>query len=311
MKLPHRPSTTIFSFIFIFLLPSSISSQICQRSCGKFPLKFPFGSDLGCGDPRFHQYVSCSQGNLMFTTHRGSYPVTNIDYTNKVMYISDPSMSTCSCTQPSKGFGLDWDAPFSFQDDNIFALLDCSTSSSPIFQSNTLYTDKNNSSKVSLCDNQGTSICSFLYSCRAISTINLPISTCCVYTPVDLGPAFDMDLQILQCSSYSGFYSFNERQSDPNSWNYGIALKYKFSVNNEYPSSCPNCERSNGICGYYSGGAYNSFLCNCPNGINTTNDCYFGANYNYGSRLSSWQIGTWLFYCLACLLISVWASSFL
>ncbi|BBG99390.1 Putative membrane lipoprotein [Prunus dulcis] len=84
---------------------------------------------------------------------------------------------------------------------------------------------------------------------------------------------------------------FNEHQSDPNSWKYGIALKYKFSVNNEYPSSCANCERSTGICGYYSGGAYSSFLCNCPNGINTTNDCYFGANYNYGSRLSSWQIG--------------------
>ncbi|RXH69853.1 hypothetical protein DVH24_007109 [Malus domestica] len=58
-----------------------------------------------------------------------------------------------------------------------------------------------------------------------------------------------MDLEKLQCSSYSGFYSFNERESDPNSWKYGIALKYKFSVNNEYPSSCANCERSNGVCG--------------------------------------------------------------
>lgn len=284
MKLSHPSTTVITSFIFTFLtLPSSITSQICQRSCDKIPLRFPFGSDAGCGDPRFHQSVTCNQDKLTFTTHTGSYPITNIDYTKQVLYISDPSMSTCSCTQPSKGFGLNYDAPFTFQDDNIFALLDCSTSSS---SNGSLYSSDN--SKLSLCDNQGAPICSFLYSCRAISYINLPISTCCVYTPVDLGPAFEMDLQKLQCSSYSGFYSFNGRESDPNSWKYGIALKYKFNVNNEYPSSCSSCERSNGVCGYY--GVYNSFICNCPNGLNTTNDCYFGSSYSYGSRLiPSWH----------------------
>ncbi|KAL6192430.1 hypothetical protein ACLB2K_033518 [Fragaria x ananassa] len=220
MKLSHPSTTVITSFIFTFLtLPSSITSQIFQRSCNKIPLRFPFGSDAGCGDPRFHQSVTCNQDKLTFTTHTGSYPITNIDYTKQVLYISDPSMSTCSCTQPSKGFGLNYDAPFTFQDDNIFALLDCSTSSS---SNGSLYINDN--SKLSLCDNQGSPICSFLYSCRAISYINLPISTCCVYTPVDLGPAFEMDLQKLQCSSYSGFYSFNGRESDPNSWKYGIAL---------------------------------------------------------------------------------------
>ncbi|XP_068327149.1 uncharacterized protein [Pyrus communis] len=300
---PSTPTLSI-TFLSIFLLQLTfISSQTCQRSCGELPLKFPFGSDPGCGDPRFNPHVSCSQGNPIFTTHTGSYPITHIDYTNKVMYISDPSMSTCSCKQQSKGFALDWDAPFDFQDDNVFALLDCSLSTSPIFQQNSLYAVKKNSSKISLCANQGAPICSYLYSCQAISTINLPTSTCCVYTPVDLGPAFEMDLEKLQCSSYSGFYSFNERESDPNSWKYGIALKYKFSVNNEYPSSCANCERSNGVCGYY--GNYNSFICNCPSGINTTNDCFFGASYNNGSRLRSWQIGTWLIYCLAWLLLLV------
>ncbi|KAL6187401.1 hypothetical protein ACLB2K_038800 [Fragaria x ananassa] len=300
MKLSHPSTTVITSFIFTFLtLPSSITSQICQRSCDKIPLRFPFGSDAGCGDPRFHQSVTCNQDKLTFTTHTGSYSITNIDYTKQVLYISDPSMSTCSCTQPSKGFGLNYDAPFTFQDDNIFALLDCSTSSS---SNGSLYSSDN--SKLSLCDNQGAPICSFLYSCRAISYINLPISMCCVYTPVDLGPAFEMDLQKLQCSSYSGFYSFNGRESDPNSWKYGIALKYKFNVNNEYPSSCSSCERSNGVCGFY--GAYNSFICNCPNGLNTTNDCYFGSSYSYGSRLfPSWHsAGIWL-YCLAWLLVSV------
>lgn len=97
----------------------------------------------------------------------------------------------------------------------------------------------------------------------------------CVYTPVDLGPAFEMDLQKLQCSSYSGFYSFNGQDANPDNWKYGITLKYKFNVYNNYPSSCADCERSHWVCGY--GGAYDSFVCNCPNGLNTTSDCLFWA----------------------------------
>ncbi|PON67455.1 Wall-associated receptor kinase [Parasponia andersonii] len=302
----------VFSFttLSLLLLPSMTSSQTCRRSCGKLSLKFPFGSGPGCGDPRFQQYVTCNiiddhQEQLTFTTHTGSYQVTAIDYANQVLYISDPSMSTCSCinTQPNKGFGLDWEAPFSFHDDTIFALLDCSLSSSPIYHSD----DGTNGSdyKVPLCDSQGTvPICSYLYSCRAISTISLPISTCCVYTPVDLGPAYEMDLEKLKCTSYSGFYSFNGRKSDPDSWNYGIALKYKFSVYNEYPSSCAECERSYGACGY--NGLYNSFTCNCPSGINTTKYCSFGENYNLGSRLLPWKTGAvGMVYCLAWLLVWV------
>ncbi|XP_030496932.2 uncharacterized protein LOC115712728 [Cannabis sativa] len=283
--------------LLLLLLPFMVSSQTCRRTCGKLPLKFPFGGGPGCGDPRFQQYVTCNtiddhgQEQLTLTTHTGCYQVTAIDYVNQVLYISDPSMSTCSCinTQPSKGFGLDSDAPFSFHDETVFALLDCSLSSSPIYHS-----DGGNGSdqyKVPLCDNQGTvPICSFLYSCRAISTINLPISTCCVYTPVDLGPAYDMDLEKLKCSSYSAFYSFNGRQSDPDSWKYGMALKYKFSVYNEYPRTCAECEKSYGVCGYT--GPYNSFICNCASGINSTSDCYFGQNYNFGSRLlHPWKTG--------------------
>ncbi|CAN0925783.1 hypothetical protein LINGRAHAP2_LOCUS34955 [Linum grandiflorum] len=237
-----------------------VSSQACQSYCGTIPIKYPFGTGLGCGDPRFQKYVTCTAGKLTFTSHTGCYPVTNIDYTSQVIYISDPSMSTCSCTQPSKGFGLDWDAPFSFHDDTVFTLLDCPA---------------NNGTNIAPhCDITGSPICSFLYSCRAISMMNLPISTCCVYTPVDLGPSFTMDLQKLKCSSYAGFYSFNGQESDPDEWKYGIALKYKFNVYDDYPTACANCERSRGVCGY-STGEFDSFVCNCPSGFNTTSDCIF------------------------------------
>ncbi|KAK2428643.1 wall-associated receptor kinase [Trifolium repens] len=272
---PSLPLLTIF----LFLLPSSIQSQMCLRNCGKETLKYPFGSGPGCGDPRFHPHITCSQQKLTFTTHTGSYPITSIDYSNQVIYISDPTMSTCSCTLPSKGFGLDWNAPFSFDDSTIFALVDCSMNSSSICKTRS-YDDGNNSKLQ--CD-QNTQICDVMYSCRPSSiNINLPISTCCVYTPVNLGPSFDMDLDKLQCSSYTGFYNYNDQQVDPQKWNYGIALKYKFSVTNDYPSSCDPCEKSYGFCGYSE--AYDSFLCNCPNGINTTTDCFFTSSYNHGFR---------------------------
>ncbi|GJS87896.1 wall-associated receptor kinase-like protein 15 [Tanacetum coccineum] len=183
-------------------------------------------------------------------------------------------MSTCACTQPSKGFSLDWDAPFSFHDDTVFALLNCDISSSPIFKS-----DSHNNTVSPVCDTEsGSRVCGLLNSCQAVSKLGIPVSTCCVYTPVDLGPSFEMDLQKLNCGSYSGLYGFKGHMDDPNSWKYGVALKYKFNFNNEYPPLCANCEKSNGVCGY--GGQYNSFVCNCHTGINTTMDCFFESTWN-------------------------------
>ncbi|KAK8655368.1 hypothetical protein V6N13_107948 [Hibiscus sabdariffa] len=111
MKLKHYTFFTLFPLVSLIFLPSLVSSQACQRTCGN-------RSGLGCGDPRFQQYATCDQQTLSLTTHTGSYPITSMDYRNQVIYISDPLMSTCGCSQPSKGFGLDWDASFSFTDDN-------------------------------------------------------------------------------------------------------------------------------------------------------------------------------------------------
>lgn len=94
-----------------------------------------------------------------------------------------------------------------------------------------------------------------------------------------------MDLQKLRCSSYSGFYNLGPAQeSHPENWNYGIALKYKFNVFDEYPAVCGGCERSNGACGYNT--QTSSFVCNCPGGINTTSDCFF--LYNSASIVLPW-----------------------
>ncbi|THG14191.1 hypothetical protein TEA_020284 [Camellia sinensis var. sinensis] len=107
----------------------------------------------------------------------------------------------------------------------------------------------NSTATVPLCDTNGAAVCSLLFSCQAVSRLDTPVATCCVYTPVDLGPSFEMDLQKLQCTSYSGIYDFGGKNDDPASWQYGVALKYKFNYNNEFSTNCENCERSNGACG--------------------------------------------------------------
>ncbi|XP_009630519.1 uncharacterized protein [Nicotiana tomentosiformis] len=280
-----KNSSTFISCILLIIFPSLISSQACQRFCGNIPMKYPFGTGPGCGDPRFQPFITCNNQQLTFKTHTGCYPVTSIDYNNQLLYISDPSMSTCACTQPSKGFSLDWKAPFSFHDETVFALLDCSTDSSPIYKSN-----GGMNSTFPLCDSsQGDPVCSLLYSCQAMTRLNLPTSTCCVYTPVDLGPSFEMDLEKLHCTSYSALYGFNGQDANPQAWKYGVALKYKFNFNNDYPEMCDSCEKTNGVCGYC--GPYNSFICNCPSGINTTTDCFLGVPWSNSFRTVPWQTG--------------------
>lgn len=288
---------TIISIIIILSSSPTTSSQACKSTCGSIPVKYPFGTGPGCGDPRFQTRVTCNDQHLTFITHTGCYPITAIDYPNQIIYITDPSMSTCACTQPSKGFSLDWDAPFSFHDDTVFALLNCDVSSSPIFKS-----DGRNNSVSPVCDTgSGSRVCGVLNSCQAVSRLDIvPVSTCCVYTPVDLGPAFEMDLQKLNCDSYSGMYGFNGHVDNPESWKYGVAIKYKFNFNNEYPPMCASCEKSNGVCGY--GGPYSSFVCNCRSGINTTGDCSFEATWNGSSRFLPVSDGGLWIYALAWLL---------
>ncbi|KAA0065615.1 wall-associated receptor kinase-like 10 [Cucumis melo var. makuwa] len=180
---------------------------------------------------------------------------------------------------------------FTFHGDTIFALLDCS-SSSPVYSPTGMFNDRNNnnnSSRVSLCDSsRGMPICGFLYGCKPIVSLNIPISGCCVYTPVNFGPSFEMDLEKLKCGSYSGFYSFNGRETDAESWKYGIAIKYKFAIDNVYPSWCSSCEQSGGVCGY--SGPVGSFICNCPPGFNTTTNCFFGASFNGVSKFLPFQL---------------------
>lgn len=281
----HLSICAIFLVISCFSFPQRSDGAACRDLCGNVPVKFPFGTGPGCGDPRFQSYVRCVNQKLMLTTHSGAYQITSIDYDNHVILITDPLMSTCTSMQNSGSFGLDWSAPFKIHND-VFVLLGCSSSSS-LFDA-----------QKPLCDTGSSHICSSLYSCSGITglgiTPNSPISTCCVYSPINLGPADELNLPKLQCSSYSSIYNFGDDPTNPKRWKYGMALQYSYSLyNNYFTTSCNDCEQSSGVCGYT--GASNSFVCICKNGVNTTTNCY-GQGYvwsaNAGQR--KWSLEHWV-----------------
>lgn len=259
-----------FNVLLILPLPHTVSAAAhrmpgngtCQNTCGTIPVKFPFGTGFGCGHPDFARYVKCSYGALQFSTGTGIYNISSVDYQSSTMIVADPFMSTCSSMENSGSFRLDRASPFTLTPDNIFVLLGCSTTS-------TLFDPDDD-----LCDTgSGSRICRGMYSCKGITGLgleqNAPISTCCVYeSTLSLGSGYSLDLPKLQCSSYTSIYEFGD-EGDPMKWKYGISLQYN---NSYYTEPCNNCETSGGICGFAE--LDESFACICPNGVNTTNNCY-------------------------------------
>ncbi|GLJ54104.1 hypothetical protein SUGI_1158600 [Cryptomeria japonica] len=185
----------------------------------------------------------------------------------------------------SGSFGLDWTAPFKLKND-VFVLLNCSASSS-------LYNPQS-----FLCDTGSAHICTSLYTCPGVQGLGIPqfspITSCCVYTPVNLGSANEVNLAKLGCESYTSIYNFGDDTTDPLRWRYGIKLQYNYNLdNNNFPSACADCEKSNGICGFTS--PYNSFVCVCKNGVNTTTDCYGQVSYfSRGTSNGSAATALWL-----------------
>ncbi|KAI5068379.1 hypothetical protein GOP47_0016724, partial [Adiantum capillus-veneris] len=270
-----RLMMTVATFV-IWHLHFKMVTATCQNVCGDVPVMYPFGTAPGCGSKLFDKYVACSKGKLLLYTPTGKYEVQRIDYTNNLLILQDPKMSTCGKMQGSNNFGLPVGVPFLIVGDT-FVLLNCLTTSS-------VYNGLS-----SLCDPAGTQICQSLYSCSSVTqlglAVNAPTSSCCVYTnPQANTPPYELNLQLLQCSSYTSIYSFGPQYGNggdgndpaaaaaypnPSSWSYGIALKF-LDDETAYYSSCEACEQSNGACAYNAYG----FVCVCSAGVNTTTSCF-------------------------------------
>ncbi|KAL4186557.1 hypothetical protein AMTRI_Chr09g14670 [Amborella trichopoda] len=272
MAAPH-PLQALNLILFLLATPFSASESTptswpCQDHCGSLPVRYPLGTGPGCGDPRFAASVSCKNNQFLFTTHTGSYPILSIDYAQSRMLVSDPRMSTCMAMQSSSGFALDWAAPFQL-DGSVFALLACNDPSRLVHDGS------------SLCDMASSHICSSLGGCAAMSTLGVQpfspeaASTCCVYAPINLGPAHEVNLTLLGCKGYAAVAGFGDTPTDPARWSYGVALHYSYGLGNGYlPAVCDACQRSGGACGYAGTSLRVSFVCVCKTGVNTTSDCY-------------------------------------
>lgn len=240
------PIATAQIFLSAFLLSfwlhfPCISAWTCQNSCGSVALNYPFGYGWNCGSPSFQSYVNCSQGNLLFYTPTGTYTVQSIDYVNNIMIVHDPSMSTCSSMRESSAFGLPINSPFSFASYDTIALIGCSSTSS-------LYSSQS-------CDPSTSQICQSLYNCPGINQLGLmqnsETSSCCVYSSSRLTTApYDIDLPLLQCSSYISTYHIGNVADPESTWLYGIALQFNSGSSQSPPasktpySSCYVCQQA-------------------------------------------------------------------
>lgn len=268
-------NTLLLSIIFHFILASAAEPP-CKKTCGSIEIKYPFGTGHGCGSPRFHPYIACSAATnqLLLTTHTGTYPVTSIDYSAAVITVAPPCMSNCTNMQPTSiSFGLDWAGPFQIGP-STFILLGCSSSTSSIAIKGNL-----------ICDASSAYLCATIYSCPAVVALGLPLfpptNSCCVYSPANIGPRDELDLEELQCAAYSSVAALGDVPTDPTRWQYGVALKYTLGGLDSYnlAPSCRGCELSGGVCGYEP--PKNSFVCVCGGG-NASTDCN-SYNWNYMS----------------------------
>ena len=271
----HSLPFFILLMITLFFTPlhtSSAPDSACRSTCGSLQIKYPFGTAIGCGSPRFQPYITCSSDQLLLTTHTGSYPVTSISYKDSTLTITPPSMSTCSSMQQSPNLGLEWASPFQLGP-SIFLLLSCIPPTSCL----TI-----NGSPV--CDPSSTYLCASIYTCPSVVSFGLPLfpptNTCCVYSPANFNSKGDLDLRAMKCMGYASIASFQDSPTDPSKWQYGVTLKYTKGAFDDYymNNKCKTCEDSGGLCGYSP--PSNSFVCACKNGFNSTSDCYMNNNFN-------------------------------
>ncbi|URE00518.1 hypothetical protein MUK42_21406 [Musa troglodytarum] len=283
---PRHPSYLILLlFLHVIVFFPSLTSCTCSNKCGSIDVRYPFGTGCGCGSPHFYPSVTCIPGGndddnsagdsdhddkeqLVLATHTGRYPITSISYSAATLTIAPPLMSTCSSMHPSApNIGLDWSAPFQLAS-SVFVLLACPAPTSSLASHGNL-----------ICDAaSGPRLCGALLECPSVASLGLPLfaptNTCCVYSPVSLGPKGDLDLQGLGCAAYASVASLGPTPMDPSTWDYGVSLKYgeaEIEVDG-LAEACAACERSDGVCGYEP--PKNYFVCVCKSGVNSSTDCY-------------------------------------
>lgn len=166
-----------------FILVSAVSNS-CRSTCGGISIQYPFGIDEGCGSSEFSNALQCSSTNILtFATPSGFYPVQSIDYSNKTIALTDPTMTTCGGgLATGKNFSLHATGKFHLSGNGNLLLLNCKTNASLVHSS--LFS----------C-NESASVCSAFKTCTDYGNTNTSklVTTCCALTQKS-NSSFDLSL---------------------------------------------------------------------------------------------------------------------
>ncbi|XP_057465505.1 uncharacterized protein LOC130755169 isoform X1 [Actinidia eriantha] len=209
---------------------SSIAHHQTPNFCGKIRLQEPFFHQNATNKPSpVNQMVLCKSQKLYFRTSLGLFPISSIDYANKLLTISHHSSSSSSSNflSPSLLYaGFPSPPP-----PNSLALFGCSSN--------------NHAHKI-------VHNCSILNSCKAYKVLrdqNFEKASSCLLVndleKLDMG----FHPKDLNCSRYTQVYRNKKSSVVDNLEGYDLGTRISFNVPDHVPNICDECEKPHGNCG--------------------------------------------------------------
>ena len=62
MEAIHRVHLHALAILVIvaMVVPPTVAGELCRRSCGNIPVRYPLGIDDGCGSPYYRNMLTCA-----------------------------------------------------------------------------------------------------------------------------------------------------------------------------------------------------------------------------------------------------------
>ncbi|KAL5990110.1 hypothetical protein ACLOJK_011007 [Asimina triloba] len=276
-----RAHTQMASHFIIHLLILSLlssfpsikpQSTLCRTSCGRIPIRYPFGVDDGCGSPYYRSILACTNSTLEFRTPSGRYPVLRVAYDDPHIVISDPSMWKCSDGahfRPTLPFSLDTSTRFTLSPQNDYLFFGCDVNSI-IVRPKPAFCEHNPDSCASSCDS-ASYLCRNLPECPSALGQRAPsryYAPCCSYYPK---ASESLRMMLEHCATYTTVHWKVLSVAPPYDQvpEYGIRIDFDIPVTTRC-LQCQDVEKGGGVCGFDV--QSQNLLCLCSEG-NTTSYC--------------------------------------
>ncbi|XP_030503396.2 uncharacterized protein LOC115718715 [Cannabis sativa] len=221
----HHIFLLIILTSFSYLTSYAIKDSLTISTCGKIPIQEPFlpiqSSNLSSP---FNHMLLCQSQKLYYRTSVGLYPISSINYTSKLVTISDNTCSSSSSSYSSHHTYVSISAGFPKPSKpNSLLLLNCSNSKST-----------NNSVCLSL-----------LQTCGVHENV-VDKKRCFDSLFINDFEKLDMGFhpRDLNCSHYTRLYYDDDEFDNPK-----LGIRVSFDVPDHVPNICNECEKTNGNCG--------------------------------------------------------------